>query len=195
MKVGYLRVSTHDQNLDRQADGLDTLCDELHVETVSAVKKRPVYDAVITSLKAGDTLVVWDLDRAFRSTIDALLEAEKLRERGIEFQIVTLNVDTSTPAGELVYTVMAAYAQFERKNLIERTKQGMEAARKRGAIIGRPRKLTDKQIKTASADVDARKTTITRRAKQLGVCRDTLSKAIATCIFECNETRKKYMHE
>ena len=182
MKAGYIRVSTQDQAVDRQIDGLQTICDEMHIETVSAVKKRPIYDALIKNLATGDTLVVWDLDRAFRSTIDALLEAEKLRERGIEFQIVTLNVDTATPAGELVYTVMAAYAQFERKNLIERTKQGMEAARKRGVQLGRPPKLNKKQVKQARADVEMGITTIMARAKELGVCRDTLSKAIHSVI-------------
>ncbi|MCH2038570.1 MAG: recombinase family protein [Rickettsiales bacterium] len=180
MKIGYVRVSKSDQDHQRQLDNLQTICDELHIETVSAVdKKRPVYEAVIAKLQAGDTLVVWDLDRAFRSTIDALLVAEKLRNRSIEFHIVTLNVDTSTPSGELVYTVMAAFAQYERKNLIKRTKEGMEAARRRGKRMGRPPKLTPKQIQNAACDVEAGHTTITARAKQLGVCRDTLGKAIA----------------
>jgi DNA invertase Pin-like site-specific DNA recombinase len=179
-RIGYLRVSTEEQKPDRQIDGLHTLCDELHIETISAAaRKRPVYDTVIAALQSGDTLVVWDLDRAFRSTVDALLEAEKLRSRGIAFRIVTLNVDTSTPAGELVYTVMAAFAQYERQILIRRTKEGMAAAKQRGKRIGRPPKLTTSQIAHAHADTTAGRTTITARAKQLGVCRDTLSKAIA----------------
>ena len=119
MKIGYLRVSLENQREDRQEDGLKDLCDEIHVEKLSgASKKRPVYQKVIQKLSPGDTLVVWDLDRAFRSTVDALLEVEKLRHRGIEFQVVNLNVDTSTPSGELIYTVMAAFAQFERQTLI-----------------------------------------------------------------------------
>jgi DNA invertase Pin-like site-specific DNA recombinase len=181
-RIGYLRVSTEEQRPDRQIDGLTALCDELHIEIISATAmKRLVYDTVIANLQSGDTLVVWDLDRAFRSTVDALLEAEKLRARGIAFQIVTLNVDTSTPEGELVYTVMAAFAQYERQILIKRTKEGMQAARNRGAAIGRPRKLTPDQITSAYHDVSSRRTTITTRAKQLGVCRDTLSKALARC--------------
>jgi DNA invertase Pin-like site-specific DNA recombinase len=181
-RIGYLRVSTEEQKPDRQIDGLKTICDALHIETISATaKKRLVYDTVIASLQSGDTLVVWDLDRAFRSTVDALLEAEKLRSRGIAFQIVTLNVDTSTPAGELVYTVMAAFAQYERQILIKRTKEGMQAARNRGAAIGRPRKLMPDQIITAHYDISARRTTIAARAKKLGVCRDTLSKALSSC--------------
>ncbi len=179
MKIGYLRVSTEEQKPDRQLDGLKHICDEVHLEKISAVrKKRPVYQKVIRKLKRGDTLVVWDLDRAFRSTVDALLEADKLRERGVEFQIVTLNVDTATPSGELIYTVMAAFAQFERKNLIKRTKEGMAAARRRGKHIGRPYKLTDHQIQKAYARIRSRKTTITGAAKKLHCSRDTLSKSL-----------------
>lgn len=82
MKIGYIRVSTDQQSHQRQLDGLQSHCDEVHCETVSAVKKkRPVYQKVLRKLRKGDTLVVWDLDRAFRSTIDALTEVEKLRGR------------------------------------------------------------------------------------------------------------------
>ncbi|MEP2987310.1 MAG: recombinase family protein, partial [Roseibium sp.] len=78
-KIGYLRVSKHEQSPDRQIDGLRGLCDELHIERLSAVSaKRPVFEALVAQLKSGDALVVWDLDRAFRSTIDAITTAEKL---------------------------------------------------------------------------------------------------------------------
>jgi DNA invertase Pin-like site-specific DNA recombinase len=96
VKVGYLRVSTQEQRPDRQVDGLQSRCDRLFVETVSAVRRnRPVYEAVIEDLRPGDTLVVWDLDRAFRSVIDAVTEAERLRAKGIEFEIANLQIDTS----------------------------------------------------------------------------------------------------
>ena len=141
MKIGYLRVSTEDQNHQRQIDSLKTICDALYTETLSATnKKRPVFEKVLRKLKLGDTLVVHDLDRAFRSTIDALSHAERLRERGVEFQILSLNVNTSTPAGQLVYTVMAAFAQYERQCLSQRTKEGMAAAKRRGKHVGRPPK-------------------------------------------------------
>ena len=179
MKIGYLRVSLEDQKEDRQADGLKGLCDEIYVEKVSAVsKKRPVYQQVIEKLKAGDTLVVWDLDRAFRSTVDALLEAEKLRQREIEFQIVNLNVDTATPSGELIYTVMAAFAQFERTNLIKRTKEGMESARKRGVHIGRPYKLTMEEVILAHSRIQSGQSTLTNMAAHFGCTRETLHQAI-----------------
>jgi DNA invertase Pin-like site-specific DNA recombinase len=141
MKIGYLRVSTLDQNHQRQIDNLKSICDELHTETISAIhKKRPVFESIIKKLQAGDTLVVHDLDRAFRSSLDALKQAEQLRKRGVEFQILSLNVDTGTPAGQLVFTVMAAFAQYERQCLSQRTIEGMAAARRRGKHIGRPKK-------------------------------------------------------
>lgn len=178
-KIGYLRISTYEQRPDRQIDGLKVLCDELHIETLSAVsKKRPVFDRVINSLSEGDTLSVWDLDRAFRSTIEAILTVEKLRERGVQFQIVSLNVDTATPAGELLYTVMAAAAQFERRLLIQRTKEGMEAARKRGVRLGRPPKLTADQILYAKTGIDAGLADAETMAAQLGVSKWTVQRAI-----------------
>lgn len=150
-RIGYLRVSTDDQNTDRQRDGLQAHCDELFIEQgVSATaKSRPVFEKILSELQAGDMLVVWDLDRAFRSTIDAIMVADSLRERGVHFHIVNLSVDTSTPAGMLVYTVMAAQAQFERANLAQRTKEGMAAARKRGKQLGRPKAMTRAQIQQA----------------------------------------------
>ncbi len=179
MKIGYLRVSLEDQKEDRQQDGLKDLCDEIYVEKVSgASKKRPVYQEVIDRLQAGDTLVVWDLDRAFRSTVDALLEAEKLRRREIEFQIVNLNVDTATPSGELIYTVMAAFAQFERTNLIKRTKEGMAAARKRGKHIGRPYKLNLEEVLLAHSRIQSGNSTLTDMAMQFGCSTETLFQAI-----------------
>ena len=179
MKIGYVRVSLESQNEDRQEDGLKALCDELYVEKLSGARKdRPVYQEVIAKLQPGDTLVVWDLDRAFRSTVDALLEAEKLRQRGIGFQIVNLNVDTSTPSGELIYTVMAAFAQFERSNLIKRTKEGMAAARLRGKHIGRPHKLNLEEVLLAHSKIQAGESTITEMAEQLDCSRETLAQAV-----------------
>jgi len=179
MKIGYLRVSTEEQKPDRQVDGLKSHCDKIFFERVSAANKtRPVYESVLKKLKAGDTLVVWDLDRAFRSTVDALLEADKLRNRGIEFQIVTLNVDTATPSGELIYTVMAAFAQFERQSLIKRTKEGMAAAKKRGQHIGRPYKLSEDDVKQAYQEIKAGRASIRGMASHLGCTRDTLSIAL-----------------
>lgn len=174
-KVAYLRVSTEDQNPDRQIDGLKALSDELHIETLSAVSQsRPVFDAVIAQLQPGDTLVVWDLDRAFRSTIDALFVAESLRERGVHFRIATMSVDTSTEFGELLYTVVAAFAQFERRVLIRRTREGMAAAKRRGVHVGRPYGLTAEQIARAHAMVTSGAVSLQMAADRFGVHKDTI---------------------
>lgn len=179
MKIGYLRVSTESQKEDRQEDGLKDLCDELYVERISATSKiRPIYQQVIEKLQPRDTLVVWDLDRAFRSTVDALLEVEKLRRREIEFQIVNLNVDTATPVGELIYTVMAAVSQFERQTLIRRTKEGMVAAKQRGKRIGRPRKPFLEEVALAHSRIEAGEGTIEEIAEQFGCSRKNLAQEL-----------------
>jgi DNA invertase Pin-like site-specific DNA recombinase len=178
-KLGYLRVSTQEQSPDRQIDGLEALCDALYIERVSAVSpKRPVFDEVVAALQAGDVLVVWDLDRAFRSVVDAILVVEKLRTRGISMQIVNLQVDTNTPAGMLVYTVLSAFAEFERRMLSQRTKEGLAAARKRGKRLGRPSKLTSTQLKVARRKLKAGTATISDLARHFGVASWSLTRAI-----------------
>jgi DNA invertase Pin-like site-specific DNA recombinase len=150
MRIGYLRVSTEEQRIDRQVDALLPICDELQVETLSAVaKSRPIFEAVLARLKRGDTLVVWDLDRAFRNTKDALIHADHLKECGVNFQIVSLGVDTSTADGRLAFTVVAAVAEHERNRLSERTKQGLEATRRKGTRLGPHPKMTDRKIRNA----------------------------------------------
>lgn len=178
-KIAYLRVSTAEQRPDRQIDGLKMICDELHIETLSAVSPhRPVYDRVIASLEPGDTLVVWDLDRAFRSVVDALVEGEKLRKRGVHFLIANLHIDTSTPAGIFVYTMMSALAEFERRTLSQRTKEGIAAARRRGARIGRPPKLTPAQLREAQSRLSTDKRALGKIAAECGVAPWTLTRAL-----------------
>ncbi len=179
MKLGYIRVSTDDQNTARQIDGLNGVCDDVLIEQVSAAaKKRPAYESAIARLDAGDTLVVWSLDRAFRSTVDAILEAEKLRERSINFRIMDLEVDTATPIGEFYYTLVAALARLERRTLTERTRQGVEAARRRGKHIGRPRALTSGQVAHAKAEIEAGRQDVAGMAALLNVNRTTLWRAL-----------------
>lgn len=179
MKYAYIRVSKEDQNTARQVDGLKSLCDELVIEKISATAKdRPKFTALLHRLKENDTLAVWSLDRAFRSTVDAIQQADKLRARNVNFVIVDLNVDTATPSGMLVYSVMAAMAQFERENLIERTKQGLEAAKKRGVRLGRPPTLRHKQIKKAQEEIEARRESVASMAALFGVDRSTMFRAL-----------------
>lgn len=177
-RIAYLRVSTEEQRPDRQIDGLSSVCDELHVEVLSACSsKRPVYAMIIERLQPGDTLVVWDLDRGFRSVVDALTEVEKLRQRGIGFRIANFNVDTDTPAGMFVYTMLSALAEFERRTLSQRTREGLQAARRRGKRLGRPPVLSEIQLDTA-AERAAAGVTYAEIARDLGVSSWTLSRSI-----------------
>lgn len=177
-KIGYLRVSTVDQNLDRQVDGLRDLCDELHVETLSAVsRRRPVYEAVTAALRAGDIFVIWDLDRAYRSAKDALGELDALQQRGIHFHIAKLSIDTTTPTGRFLYTVMGGLAEFERLTLSQRTREGLLAARRRGSRLGRPPKLDDHQLRLARERL-SRGETITALARTFGVAPWTMTRAL-----------------
>ncbi|MEP1577202.1 recombinase family protein [Roseibium album] len=179
-KLAYLRISTQEQRPDRQIDGLRGLCDELHIETLSAVSaKRPIFEHVLDSLMEGDALVVWDLDRAFRSTIDAITTAEELRNRNIGFQIVSLNIDTDTPHGEFAYTIMAAAAQFERRLLSKRTKEGLAAARSRGTRLGRRPKLTPCQVINAHSRLVNTMATTRALSLEYGVSIWTIRRAVA----------------
>ncbi|MBT8167597.1 recombinase family protein [Falsiruegeria litorea] len=179
MKIGYLRVSTEEQRPDRQIDALTPICHELHVEKLSATaKSRPVYERIINSLNSGDIFVIWDLDRAYRSAKDALNELDRLRERGIEIQIASIQVDTSTPHGMLIYTFISGLAEFERRLLSERTKQGLASARKRGQRLGPPCKMTDAQIRAAKQKIMSKEASVAQIAALNGVHPTTVTRSI-----------------
>lgn len=178
-RIAYLRVSTAEQCPDRQIDGLEEISDELHIETLSAVAaRRPVYEHVLGLLEPGDKLVVWSLDRAFRCARDALNEAHALRERGVHFHIADLQLDTTTPHGKLLFTVMCGIAEFERDFLIQRTKEGIAAARARGKRIGRPPKMTAGQIGEARRRIVVGKEPPAKVAADYGVAPWTLARAL-----------------
>jgi len=182
MHHGYLRTSTKKQLLRRQEEGLRLICDRLWVEkgVSAATKRRPVFEALMQALKEGDTLVVWDLDRAFRSTIDALMTAEALRESGVALQIVTMQMDTSTPQGKHAYTIWAANCEYERALLIQRTKDGLAAAKRKGIRLGRKPKLSPNQIdqirKTADKDGFIN---IKVAAREYGVSQQTIRRILS----------------
>lgn len=175
-RLGYIRVSTKSQMPDRQIEALRAECDEIYIEHVSAVAgARPIFDTALATLVAGDIFVVMDLDRAFRSSIDAILTAEHLRKQGVTFRILSMAIDTSTPEGELYYTIIAGFAQFERRIISRRTKEGLEAARARGVVLGRRPKLTDTQVRKAHEKLDH--SPCADIATALGVSRPTLQRA------------------
>lgn len=147
--IGYARVSTEDQHLDLQIDALKLAgCSSIFEDRgVSATaKRRPGFEQALASLQAGDVFVVWKMDRAFRSLKNALDILEAFENRAIEFRCLTEDIDTTTPMGKCMYQIRHAFSELERNLIRERTKAGMEAARQRGAHLGRPKKLSHSQI-------------------------------------------------
>ena len=150
-KIGYARVSTRDQNLDLQTAALDKAgCTRIFHEVMSGAKRaRPELEKTLDHLRAGDTLVVWKLDRLGRSVKDLVELVGELEKRGVHFQSVTDNIDTSTPAGRFFFHVMASLAQMERELLIERTRAGLDAAKAQGRVGGRKRAMTESKLESA----------------------------------------------
>ena len=150
MLIGYARVSTQDQNLDHQIDALIKAgCERSNIFTdkVSGAKSsRPGLDQALSHLRAGDTLVVYKLDRLGRSVPHLVETVTSLQQRGIEFKSLTEQIDTSTSGGKLVFHTMAAVAEFIRDSIRERTQAGLQAARARGKTGGRAKALTEKQV-------------------------------------------------
>ena len=151
MLVGYARVSTVDQNLDLQLSALREVgCEKLYQDQISDTKiNRPGLNMALEVLRKNDTLVVWKLDRLGR-TVKGLIDlVNQLHQKDIHFKSITDNVDTSTPACHFFFHVMASLAQMERELLAERTKAGLAAAKAKGRIGGRKRKMTESKIESA----------------------------------------------
>ncbi|HEF0061310.1 TPA: recombinase family protein [Citrobacter pasteurii] len=147
MLIGYVRVSTTDQNLELQLEALNRLdCDQIFEDKISGAKsKRPGLDKMMKKLRPGDTVVVWKLDRLGRSLIHLVDLLRYFRENNIEFLSVTEGIRISTSIGRFAYTMLSAAAEMERENIIERTRAGLAVARAKGRIGGRRPKLTDEQ--------------------------------------------------
>jgi DNA invertase Pin-like site-specific DNA recombinase len=148
MQIGYARVSTLDQNLDLQIDALNQAgCKKIFQEKITGTKlKREQLQNAIDYLRAGDVLVIWKLDRLGRSLKDLLLIVNELNQKEIGLKSLHENIDTTTPTGKLIFHIFASLAEFEKDVIKERTNAGLKAARARGRVGGRPKKLTDKQL-------------------------------------------------
>jgi len=176
--VGYARVSTDEQTTRLQLDALkDAGCHRIFQDKLGgALSSRPQLDRALGELRAGDTLVVWKLDRLGRSLRNLLEIAEVLRERDIALRSLTEHLDTATAAGRMLYSVLGAVAQFERDVLRERTVAGIRAAQARGEHVGRPRALTASQVREARKMLE-RGENASQVARVMRVGRSTLYRA------------------
>lgn len=178
MKIGYGRVSTKHQNLQLQLDALSEAgCDEIFTDTISSQKKmREGLNTALKYVRSGDTLVVWKLDRLCRSTKELIDISTKLDEKGVSLHSLTEQIDTSSPAGRMYFTVLGAIAQMEREIMKERIMAGMESAKKNGRTAGR-KKLDKNKIKSAKTLLEAG-ATYEEAANSLSIGLSTLYKYI-----------------
>jgi DNA invertase Pin-like site-specific DNA recombinase len=176
MRIGYARVSTDDQTLNLQRDALKKAkCRQIYEEHASGKNTaRPELEACFKSLREGDTLIVWRLDRLGRSLADLIRLTQELQGRGVGFASLTEHIDTRSPTGKLVFHMFGALAEFERNLIRERTLAGLKAARARGRKGGRPKKLSQKELKTIRALLRSNEVPVKDIATQFGVNRSTL---------------------
>jgi len=145
--LGYARVSTKDQNLDGQRDALAAAgAERIFADTITGTARaRPELDRMLRELRDGDVIVVTKYDRLARSLKDLLEIVDLIQAQGAGFRSLGEDIDTTSPAGRLVFHVFASIAQFERERIVERTREGLEAAKKRGRVGGRPPALSTAQ--------------------------------------------------
>ena len=175
MLIGYARVSTADQNLTLQHEVLSKAgCAKIFDDTISGTRvDRPGLAKALEQVRAGDTLVVWKLDRLGRTVKNLIDFTEQLHTDGVGFRSLTDQIDTTTPAGRFFFNIMASLAQMERELTIERTQAGLAAARAKGHLPGRKRIMTDSKIASAIKLLEAGMTPPTV-ARDLGVSIPTL---------------------
>lgn len=176
MLVGYARVSTVDQTLDLQRDALTQAgCERLFEDMASGVKTdRPGRTEALAYVRDGDTLAVWKLDRLGRSMQDLVATVEDLRVRGVGFRSLTEGIDTTSPAGKLVFHIFGALAEFERELIRERTNAGLASARARGRMGGAPPKMTRRKVELASKMMSDPQMSVAEVCEAIGVSDATL---------------------
>jgi DNA invertase Pin-like site-specific DNA recombinase len=174
--VGYGRVSTRDQNAVLQREALLAAgCERIFEEAASGAQRdRPQLMAALDYLRPGDTLTVWKLDRLARSLKQLIETVEELERRKIGFRSLTEAIDTTMPGGRLIFQIFGALAKFERGLIRERTRAGLESARAKGRLSGRPRKLTTKDIEAAKVLLSGTDLSVEEVARRIGTSPATL---------------------
>ena len=177
MKIGYARVSTGLQNLNLQEDRLNQYgCEKIFSDHISGSRsKRPGLDKAIEFARSGDTIVVWRLDRLGRNMEDLITLVNELNNRGVSFHSLEENItmDKSSSTGQLLFHLFAAFAEFERNLILERSSAGRIAARARGRYGGRPEKLNKQDLNLLKTLYD-NGTPIKTIAEQWQVSRTTI---------------------
>jgi len=176
MKIGYARVSTHDQNLDLQKDALEKVgCEKIFVDEISGtVAKREGLEKAKEMLRKGDVLIVWRLDRLGRSIRDLIDWVNLLEEEGIGFKSLQESIDTTTSSGKLIFHIFAALAEFERNLIRERTNAGLAAARARGKLGGRKKSLSANEQRRAVEMYKRKNHTVQQICKMMNITKPTL---------------------
>lgn len=182
MKIGYGRVSTRDQHPEAQEDALTAAgCDRIFVDKLSGkLASRPELDSALMMAREGDELVITKLDRLGRSLKNLIELSEGLLKQGVALVVLDQGIDTSTPVGRMFFHILGAIAEFEHSLMVDRTKEGLEAARARGRKGGRKAALKPRQVALAQemydelGDDGKRKHTVQDIADELGVARTTI---------------------
>ncbi len=178
MKIGYGRTSTADQKLDLQIDALEKYgCDQIYSEKKSgAIRNRPELDKMLSSLRSGDEVVIWKLDRMARSLQHLIEIVDIIQSKGAGLVSLQDNINTTTASGKLVFHMFGALAEFERSLISERTKAGLEAAKSRGRKLGRPfglSKKAEEKSRLVQSYYEEGKLSVTEICDVVGISRRT----------------------
>jgi DNA invertase Pin-like site-specific DNA recombinase len=181
MKIGYARVSSQEQDARAQVEALRAAgCERIYQEQASGGRwDRPELGRLLEQLRGGDVVIVWKLDRLGRSLKDLLRTLERIEQAGGGFRSLTEAVDTTTPAGRMLMQMLGAFAEFEREMIRERTRAGLESARKRGSRPGRRQKLDANQQRAVVQMVHSGERTPADVARLLQIHPSTVSRILA----------------
>jgi len=195
MLIGYARVSTNEQDTAAQAAALKAAgCERIYREKASGGRwERPELHRLLDQLRKGDVLVVWKLDRLSRSLRDVLTLMERLGEIKVGFRSLTEAIDTTTPAGRMMMQMVGAFAEFERAMLRERTKVGLESARREGRIGGRRPKLSPQQETEISRMVSKGGKTAADAARLFKVHPATISRLLGRGALGSSSRKTQYV--
>lgn len=180
MKIGYVRVSTKEQNTARQEKVMEELgVEKVYIDKMSgADAKRPELQAMMEFVREGDEVIVSEISRFARNTRDLLELVDRLREKGVDFKSMKEAIDTTTPTGKFMLTVFAAVAELEREYIKQRQREGIEVAKEEGRIAGRP-KVTAENFEEEYAKWKAGEQTAVETMKKTGLAKKTFYRRVA----------------